>query len=151
MWNSKKSIALSIVCTRVVIALAIAVAVLLPYLIDIEFFSSSAFRMQDVVVAKLMPVYYAVCVPGLVALFNANALLMAIRAEKVFVMANVRYLRAISWCCFAAAVVFAVGSRGSLALILIAAMAAFAGLIIRVIKNVLESGVEIKDENDFTI
>jgi hypothetical protein len=151
MWNSKKSIILSIVCTRVVIALAIAVAVLLPYLVDTEFFSSSAFRMQDAVVAKLMPVYYAVCVPGLVALFNANALLVAIRLGKVFVMANVRYLRAISWCCFAAAVVFAIGSRGSLALMLIAAMTAFAGLIMRVIKNVLESGVEIKDENDYTI
>jgi hypothetical protein len=142
---------LSIVCTRVVIALVIAVAVLLPYLIDTGFFSSSAFRMQDAVVAKLMPVYYAVCVPGLVALFNANALLVAIRSGNVFVMANVRYLRAISWCCFAAAAVFAVGSRGSLALVLIAAMAAFAGLIMRVIKNVLESGVEIKDENDYTI
>jgi hypothetical protein len=151
MWNSKKSIALSIVCTRVVIVFAIAVAVLLPYLIDIGFFSSSAFRMQDAVVAKLMPVYYAVCVPGLVALFNANALLVAIRSGKVFVMVNVKYLRAISWCCFAAAVVFAVGSRGSLALMLIAAMTAFAGLIMRVIKNVLESGVEIKDENDYTI
>jgi hypothetical protein len=151
MWNSKKSIVLSIVCTRAVIALVIAVAVLLPLLIDREFFSSSAFRMQDAVVAKLMPVYYAVCVPGLIALFNANALLAAIREEKVFVRANVGHLRAISWCCFVAAAIFTVGSRGSLALVLIAAMAAFAGLIIRVIKNVLESGVEIKDENDYTI
>jgi hypothetical protein len=151
VWNSKKSIILSIVCTRIVIVIAIAVAILLPYLIDTGFFSLSAFRIQDAVAAKLMPVYYAVCVPGLVALFNANALLVAIRAGKVFVAANIRYLRAISWCCFAAAVVFAVGSRGSLALILIAAAAAFAGLIVRVIKNVLESGVEIKDENDSTI
>jgi hypothetical protein len=134
-----------------VIVFVVAVAALLPYLVGVEFFSTSAFRMQDVVVAKLMPVYYAVCVPGLVALFNANALLVAIRSEKVFVVANVRRLRAISWCCFAAAAVFAVGSRGSLALLLIAAMAAFAGLIMRVIKNVLESGVEIKDENDYTI
>jgi ABC-type multidrug transport system fused ATPase/permease subunit len=151
MWNSKRSVILSIVCTRVVIALAVVVAILLPFLIDAGFFSDSVFRIQDVVVAKLMPVYYAVCVPGLIALFNANALLVAIRSGKVFVMDNVKYLRAISWCCFTAAAVFAVGARGSLALLLIAAVAAFAGLIIRVIKNVLESGVEIKDENDYTI
>ncbi|MDR1291923.1 MAG: DUF2975 domain-containing protein [Clostridiales Family XIII bacterium] len=151
MWDSKRSIVLSIVCTRAVIVFAVAVAAFLPFLIDSGFFSSSAFRIQDAVVAKLMPVYYAVCVPGLAALFNVNALLVAIRAGKVFVAANVRYLRAISWCCFAAAAVFAVGARGSLALVLIAAAAAFAGLIIRVVKNVLESGVEMKDENDYTI
>jgi hypothetical protein len=151
MWNSKKSIILSIVCMRVVIVAAVVVAVMLPYLISIEFFSWSAFRIHDAVVAKLMPVYYAVCVPGLIALFNAHALLVAIRAGRVFVAANIRYLRAISWCCFIAAAVFAAGSRGSLALLLIAAAAAFAGLIIRVIKNVLESGVELKDENDYTI
>jgi ABC-type multidrug transport system fused ATPase/permease subunit len=151
MWDSKKSVVLSIVCTRAVIVFAIAVAALLPFLIDTGVFSSSDFRIQDVVAAKLMPVYYAVCVPGLIALFHANALLVAIRAEKVFVASNVRYLRAISWCCFAAAAIFAIASRGSLALLLIAAAAAFTGLIMRVVKNVLESGVGIKDENDYTI
>jgi hypothetical protein len=150
-WNSKKSILFSIVCTRIIIVFAIAVAALLPMLIDMEFFSKSAFRIQDVVAMKLMPVYYALCVPGLIALFHADALLVAIRSGKVFVRRNVRYLRVISWCCFAAAAVFAVGARGSLALLLLAAAAAFAGIIVRVIKNVLESGVEIKDENDFTI
>jgi hypothetical protein len=129
----------------------VAVAVLLPYLVDSGFFSESAFRIQDAVVAKLMPVYYAVCAPVFIALFHANALLVAIRSGEVFVRRNVRYLRVISWCCFAAAVVFVVGASGSLALALIAAAAAFAGLIIRVIKNVLESGVEIKAENDYTI
>jgi len=151
MWNSKKSIVLSIVCTRIVIVFAVAVAVALPWLVQNDFFSESAFRIQDAVVAKLMPIYYAVCVPGLIALFHANALLVTIRAGKIFIRANVRYLRVISWCCFAAAVIFLVGGRGSLALILIAAAAAFAGLILRVIKNVLESGVELKDEHDYTI
>jgi hypothetical protein len=98
-----------------------------------------------------MPIYYAVCVPGLIALFHANALLVTIRSGNVFVGANVRYLRVISWCCFAASVIFLVGGRGSLALIFIAASAAFVGLILRVVKNVLESGVELKDEHDYTI
>ena len=34
---------------------------------------------------------------------------------------------------------------------LIAFMAAFAGLIIRVIKNLLEAAVELREENDYTI
>jgi hypothetical protein len=151
MWDSKKSVILSIVCTRVTIALAVVVAALLPLLIDRGFFSGSVFRISDVVAEKLMPIYYVLCAPGLVALFHANALLMAIRSGDVFSGANVRYLRVISWCCFAAGAIFAIGARGSLALLLIAAAAAFAGLIIRVVKNVLETGVDLKDENDYTI
>jgi ABC-type multidrug transport system fused ATPase/permease subunit len=151
MWDSKKSVILSIACTRAIIALAIAVAALLPFLIDSGFFSGPVFRISDIVVSKLMPVYYALCAPGLVALFHANALLAAIRSGEVFSGANVRYLRIISWCCYAAAIIFAVGAHGSLALLLMAAAAAFAGLVIRVIKNVLEAGVELKDENDYTI
>ncbi|MDR2162566.1 MAG: DUF2975 domain-containing protein [Clostridiales Family XIII bacterium] len=151
MWDSKKSVVLSIVCTRVIIVFAIAVAALLPFLIDRGFFSGSVFRISDIVAGKLMPLYYALCAPGLIALFHANALLMAIRSGDVFSGANVRYLRVISWCCFTAAAIFAIGARGSLALLLIAAAAAFAGLIIRVVKNVLEAGVDLKDENDYTI
>jgi hypothetical protein len=142
---------LSVVCTRLIIACAIVTAALLPYLVGVGFFFESLFRISETVVAKLMPLYYAVCIPGFIALFHADALLRAIRSGEVFTGRNVRYLRIISWCCFAAAAVFAVGSRGSLALLLIAAAAAFAGLIIRVVKNVLASGVEIKDENDYTI
>jgi hypothetical protein len=127
------------------------VAALLPSIIESGFFSESAFRIQDAVVAKLMPLYYTLCAPGFVALFHVNALLVTIRSGEVFVRRNVRYLRVISWCCFAAAAVFVIGARGSLALLLIAAAAVFAGLIVRVIKNVLESGIEIKDENDYTI
>jgi hypothetical protein len=151
MWDSKRSVVLSIVCTRIVIVFAVVVAALLPYLTGSGFFSESAFRIQDVVVAKLMPLYYAVCAPGFVALFHVNALLVAIRSGEVFVRRNVRYLRVISWCCFAATAIFVIGARGSLALLLIAAAAAFAGLIVRVVKNVLETGIEIKDENDYTI
>jgi ABC-type multidrug transport system fused ATPase/permease subunit len=151
MWDSKRSVVLSIVCTRIVIVFAVVVAILLPSLIDSGFFENSVFRIQHAVVAKLMPLYYAVCAPGLVALFHANALLVAIRSGEVFVHRNVRYLRIISWCCFAATAIFVIGARGSLALLLIAVAAAFAGLIIRVIKNVLEAGIEIKDENDYTI
>ncbi|MDR3224964.1 MAG: DUF2975 domain-containing protein [Clostridiales Family XIII bacterium] len=151
MWNSKKSIVLSIVCTRVSIVFAIALAVALPWLVQSNFFSESAFRINDAVVAKLMPIYYTVCVPGLIALFYANALLVTIRSGEVFVQANVKYLRVISWCCVVASIIFLVGGRESLALVFIAAAAAFASLILRVIKNILASGVKLKDEHDYTI
>ncbi|MDR0519659.1 MAG: DUF2975 domain-containing protein [Clostridiales Family XIII bacterium] len=151
IWDSKKSVILSIICTRAVIVFAVAVAAILPWLVSSGFFADSAFRIQDAVVAKLMPIYYVACAPVLAALFHVNALLTAIRAGRVFVGANVRYLRVISWCCFVAAAVFLVGARGSLALIFIAAAAAFAGLLLRVVKNVIQAGVELKDEHDYTI
>ena len=39
----------------------------------------------------------------------------------------------------------------SLIFLLVAAAAAFVGLILRVVKNVFEQAVTLKDENDFTI
>ncbi len=92
-------------------------------------------------------------------------LLLNIRKETVFVSANVGYIRLISWMCFAEAVLFfaegivyhnfiteAVGSALFLAVFLIIAFAcAFMGIIVRVVKNIIEQATAIKNENDYTI
>jgi hypothetical protein len=152
MWDSKKSVILSLICTRAVILFAIVIAAILPFLVQQGYFSTSViFHLRDEVVIRLMPIYYAVCAPGLILLFHANALLTRLKGGQVFTGANVRSLRVMSWCGYAAGIVFAAGSRGSIAFIFIALAAGFAGLILRVLKNVLEAGVDLKDENDYTI
>jgi hypothetical protein len=48
-------------------------------------------------------------------------------------------------------VILLAGSFADTLLVLVAAMAGFIGLILRVVKNVFEIAVSIKDENDFTV
>ena len=54
-------------------------------------------------------------------------------------------------CCFAASLIFIYfGFIRYFALFIVVA-AAFFGLILRVVKNVFEQAIEIREENDFTI
>jgi len=96
--------------------------------------------------------YLCFCLPALGALWALDRLLSAVRREQVFTAGNVRCLRIISWCCFAAGAILLVGCLFvSLNLIILAVLAAFFGIVIRVVKNLFEAAVALKDENDFTI
>ncbi|MBP0977893.1 MAG: DUF2975 domain-containing protein [Oscillospiraceae bacterium] len=92
----------------------------------------------------------AFCCALLVFLFM---LLNNISKKKIFVPENVKNLRIISWCCFAVTALLAVwGILTFLEIIFLAAfITGFIGLILRVVKNVFEEAVCIKEENDFTV
>lgn len=150
MWNSNKSALLSLVCTRIVIVLAFVLAGVLPFLISSGFFEHRALIASESV-PLLMPIYYCFCVPALVALFALDKLLAAVRRGDVFTRDNVRFLRIISWCCFIAALVLLASSLASVVFFALAILAAFFGVILRVIKNLFAAAVELKEENDFTI
>lgn len=98
----------------------------------------------------IITLYLAAAV-ALVIVTALDRLLSNIRQDKVFIPANVKILRLISYCCFAVSVIFIYFSfiRPFAWLVVIAA--AFFGLILRVIKNVFEQAIVIKEENDFTI
>jgi hypothetical protein len=98
-----------------------------------------------------MLVYYAFCIPAFVALFSLDRLLAAIKRSEVFTAGNVRYLRIISWACFAAAFVLLVGSFAHLFFFALAILAAFFGIVLRVVKNLFAAAVELQNENDYTI
>ncbi|MBQ2868015.1 MAG: DUF2975 domain-containing protein, partial [Firmicutes bacterium] len=74
-----------------------------------------------------------------------------IKNEQVFTDENVSLLRRISWCCFLAALITLISSRFYLVFGLIGIAAAFMGLILRVVKNVIQQAVIIKAENELTI
>ena len=94
---------------------------------------------------------YLAAAAALVIVIALDRLLSNIRQGKVFTSGNVKILRLISYCCFAVSVIFIYFSilRPFAWLVVIAA--AFFGLILRVIKNVFEQAIVIKEENDFTI
>jgi len=95
---------------------------------------------------------YACFAPAMIALFSLDLVLRNIRKDLVFFRANVKCLRIISWCCFAIAIIMLCGWPFiSYVLVFVAAAAAFFGLLMRVVKNVIDAACEIKDENDYTI
>lgn len=150
MWNSNKSLQLSCICTKLVIVLVIVCAVTLPYLMDI-YQSFSKYYITGIDMKPFMFILYLCCIPALIALFNLDKLLINIKKEEVFIDKNVTYLRAISWCCFGVATLVAIAGYYYIIFYFVAVVAAFIGLILRIVKNVIEQAVLIKAENDFTI
>jgi len=69
----------------------------------------------------------------------------------VFINGNVELLRRISWTCFMGAGLAAVSTYYYLPWLFLAAAAAFMGLIVRVVKNVVAKAVELQDEVDSII
>ena len=148
MWNPSKSAIASSICTKIVICIVIGFAIAAPYLVK----SYVAYTMKNpYVITPLLVTIYACTVPGVVALFSLDWLLANIKAKKVFIEKNVKYLRAISWCSFAVSGILFLSGFYYLSFLIVAVAAAFFGLILRVVKNVIEQAVIIKNENDFTI
>jgi hypothetical protein len=149
-WNKDKSVTLSQVSTRVIMLLAVALAAVLPFFLA-EGISIGRMSVAADNVLPIMLVYYAFCVPAFVALFSLDRLLAAIKRDEVFTAGNVRYLRAISWACFAAAFVLLAGGFIHILFLALAILATFFGIVLRVVKNLFAAAVELQDENNYTI
>lgn len=150
MWNSNKSLQLSCICTRLVMVLVVACAIALPYLMDI-YQSIGIYYVNEINTKIFMIILYVCCIPALTALYSLDRLLVNIKKEDVFITKNVAYLRTISWCCFGVAILVAMAGYYYLLFYFVAIVAAFIGLILRVVKNVIDQAITIKAENDFTI
>lgn len=148
MWNSSKSVVLSSICTKLVIALVILFAFVAPSMVGsyLDYTTKNA----SLVTPLLVTIYFC-CVPALVALFCLDRLLANIKKNLIFIDRNVRYLRLISWCCFAVSIILVFSGFYYILFLMVAVAAAFFGLILRVVKNVIEQAVILKNENDFTI
>lgn len=109
---------------------------------DAPFYLSYAFVLA---VAYLILTTAAVC--DLVLL----TLLIAIRRGEVFTPANVARIRAVSWICIVAALLFAVLTPKFHISAAVAFVTFFVGLCLRIVKNAFEEAVALKEENDYTI
>jgi hypothetical protein len=148
MWTPGKSVTASSICTKIVILLVIGAAFAAPYLV--KSYVAYTAKNPDIIV-PLLATLYGCSVPGLVALFCLDRLLANIKKKDVFIDKNVKYLRVISWCSFAVSAILFLSGFYYLLFLLIAVAAAFFGLILRVVKNVIEQAVAIKNDNDLTI
>lgn len=148
MWNPSKSVTVSSICTKIMIVIVIVAAFSASYLV--KAYVDYTMKNPDIIFPLTLTIY-ACAVPGLIALFCLDRLLANIKKKDVFIEKNVKHLRAISWCSFAVSVILLVSGSYYLLFLVIAVAAAFFGLILRVVKNVIEQAVIIKNENDFTI
>lgn len=149
MWNGKKSISLSKFCVLVFMAMLIGTALSAPWLVQRFLVFSRAYLIGTE--AFFLTTIYSGSVPAAVLLFCLYRLLHRIEMEQVFITANVECLRRISWSCFAGAVICFASVSYYFPWMFVAVAAAFMGLIVRVIKNIVAQAVELKNESDFTV
>lgn len=149
-WSRGKSLRLSKFCVYLFIVLAVIFCVLAPWIYSL--FAVWGF-ISNLARVPLLATTYLAAVPAFITLFSLQRLLYNIGKSEVFCQSNVKYLGIISWCCIAAGISCLAGGiyLYYFWLILIAVLAAFVGLILRVVKNVMALACEIKQENDFTI
>lgn len=149
-WNSSKSLTLSIVVTHIVIIVLILFSVILPFLHGTILFKGTYLYASKSFLAAC-PFLYGSIVTALIILFTLRKLLINIKKQNVFTRENVSLLRAISWLCYATAVILVSGSFTTMTFFFVGLVAGFFGLIIRVVKNVIAAAVELKEDADYTI
>jgi hypothetical protein len=149
MWNDKKSLNLSKLCLLLFISGLIGTIVTAPWLTR-WFLSFSRAELQGAEPFFLATIYVG-GIPAGTLLYNLFGLLQRIEKEQVFITKNVEYLRRISWSCFMGAGIGVVSAFYYFPWVFVAVAAAFMGLIVRVVKNVLAKAVELQNEVDYTI
>lgn len=148
MLSQNNSIKLSVYLTDFIIALFFAAAVFLPKFT--KWYITYMGRPADVRNVILAVCY--TCLPfALLALFSLRRMLKNIMRGKAFVTDNIKQLNLLFICCAAAAVITFFSGYFYLPFYIISIAAAFFSLILRVIKNVFRSAIEIKSENELTI
>ena len=148
--NPKKySVTISLVLTCLVIAgLAFAVFCL-PMVLD-WYFAHVGWPNQPMPTYVWALLYAAIGVAFLAGICLLR-LLANVRKGNVFQLTSAWYLRIISWCCLGECLIFAALTLYFLFAPIIAFAAGFIGLMLHVVKNVIEEGTRIKSENDYTV
>lgn len=155
MWNKDKSVIASIVACFTFGVILTAAVFCGPWAAKLWFITFRGMNENSAELQRLLTAFatcFYTCAPcGYTALYFLLKLLFNIKREETFVMENVKCLRGISWCCLVVAVITGIGGCVYTPFWFIAIAAAFVGLLLRVVKNVMHSAVKIKEENELTI
>ncbi len=149
MWNKKQSIILSKVATISFVVVILLIFIFAPANVNTLINGSqSAVRGSE---AYLLMTTYSGGVIVLILFYYLYALLNQIGKGNVFEAKNIAYLRRISWLCYLGGAIALISASYWIVWIPIAFISCFIGLIVRVIKNILDEALTIKEENDFTV
>ena len=145
-WTDSMSLLLSSIIVKILAVIFAAACFYAPFGLK-----SYTFVNPECNPSVFITVFYICALLAFTALFFLNKLIGNIRMSKIFVSENTTILRILSWCCYLVGIVLTIYSIWEYHYLVIAAAAAFFGLIIRVLKNVFRKAVEIREENDGTI
>jgi len=145
------SITISVVFCLICVAGIFVMPALANALIDTPDNIGDRDRITDMGRVFVHAMAYLVLVSVILADGLMFALLMRVRAGKVFDPRSIALIRGVSWCCFLMCAAFCgLGTYFQLAYI-VAFAAVFLGTSLRVVKNVIEEATLIKSENDLTV
>ena len=144
--SKNASITLSLVCCAVGFLGLIAAAMLLPV-----YLPSHGGLYGETLPVGFVALAYIYLIPVAVADGFLVRLLLLVKNHQVFTDKAVGCLRTISWCCFIEAGLLLIGMVYYYVVPILTFIAFFLGLVLRVVKNVIEEAVALKTENDFTI
>ena len=155
MWNSKKSVKLSIaVCfilsAVLVLLMAFGPMVFKLYMTAYRGFLPDGDAMRHLSVTFALCFYPSAIFAGII-LYSLLKLLFNIKGGQVFITQNATLLRVVSWCCFVISAITFVGAFFYMPFGFVALAGGFVGMMLRVLKNVMQSAVELREENDLTI
>ena len=149
-WNRSKSVILSKICVVVFSILLIVLDIGCNWLVNsyLELTRPLGGVWDG---TCLMVLIYLCNIPAWITLWSLWRILDRIWKGEVFVEGNVKDMRRTSWCCLAVSLLCCLAMPFYLSLSMVAIMAGFMGLIVRIVKNVFEEAVSMKDELDFTV
>lgn len=153
MWNKSKSLKLSKICIYVFALTGVLICIFLPQWLKyvVESSRSSELFTANIRLLILLIIGYPLAAVCFKALYELHGLLLSVEKGEVFVKENVTRLRVLSWLCITASIMCFIATLFYYQLALLFCLGAFMGLVLRVLKNVFASAVEIKEENDYTI
>ena len=144
--SKNASVTLSLICCIVGFLGLIAASVLLPV-----YLPRHGGLYGETLPVGLVALAYVYLIPVAVADGFLVKLLLLVKKRQVFTDNAVSCLRTISWCCFIEAGLLLLGVIYYYVVPILAFIVFFLGLVLRVVKNVIEEAAALKNENDFTI
>ncbi|MBQ6818828.1 MAG: DUF2975 domain-containing protein [Clostridia bacterium] len=148
MWNYKKSALLSLIFIYLFSGVFLLLEATAPW--AVKGFIALYAKNTDLQI-PLTVFIYAMLPPVGYALSLLRQWLIDANKGNGFCKANVTRLRHLSWCFFLAAAVLLVFGFFYTPLMILVPFSAFAGLVVRVVKNAFQTALELQTENELTI
>ncbi len=146
MTRRKVSLYASMLVTAILFVFIIAACLFLPKILEMYSDFRGGINCTDLMIAL-----YFSALPGLICCVSLLKLLFNIHKDEIFVHKNVTLLQILSYCCFFVGLEYIVLGHKYISMLFFAFAALFIGLILRVVKNVFDKAIELREENDYTI
>ncbi len=146
--SKKASTILSEILTGILLMILIAGVFFLPSVLR---FFTEVFEKPAEYFSPTLVILYTALLPAFAAVGALYFLLKNVRDGRIFTTQSVKYLRILSYCCMAECLIFFALGFYYVMVFLLSFAALFMGVVLHVVKNVIEEAAEIKEENDFTV